>query len=1571
MERDPPSGERELLLDKIRDDGGDDPPPRDGPATECGHRPETGQDISKLSAVPSRGGPATTGKCGPGGPGEDGGSEMPAGTLEPGLGAAPPAEDEQPHEPLSITCAISSEQVPPSGARVPTLEKTSLDFLIRAAAGADPPPRDGPATECGHRPETGQDISKPSAVPSRGRPVTTGKCGPGGPGEDGGSEMPAGTLEPGLGAAPPAEDEQPHEPLSITCAISSEQVPPSGARVPTTLEKTSLDFLICDDAGADPPPRDGPATECGHRPETGQDISKPSAIPSRGGPATTGKCGPGGPGEDGGSEMPAGTLEPGLGASWPIHMQVNELRQQMAELKEQNTALSKTTSELQKQIALLVWQGSLKGSTRPLSSPQAAASGILEQILTQQHTSSPMEISALLPSRDTLDSSPRTKGATAQQTKEAGTDQTQGRDCLNGAQPEDEPQPCMMMRPPVRPPPRPPPPPVPMEELLPPESIVASAQQQEGQVTAAHEQLPTTTGKRQVDDSIKMFLQEQSTADHDEAVSTEGVSKQCEQCNERLPLDHSYGSGRFCDVTCRNTFNSSATKRKHLSRDLPIEQQVDQEQLALPGAQSARKARQDQRITKQYDSEQSADAVPTEPQYNKGDRVCVSGKVFADSFPDSKFYGQIIRIFRDGRARPFKISFDDGETHSVSATNMEKVVSFTVQTSECAICREDLLSDPRGLICKLSCGHAWHSTCIQNWSNQTNGVGLSCPICRGTSSGLRRCQTTTAQFVNLSTDDLQTVASTTQMHTEDSAGNALQSKPEQQQANRATLKLKPVLCRMSDSNGDWERFETAGDMAAAKGVDVNKVIAIAAKICPGGRDRPPTKVGGGGHWSKPGWNVKFVDDDEEGSSNAAFAADIYSCQDADQDPARVMLEDGQMGNFLSCGNGWCKVQLCSSGVIVNRRLSAPARVTDGTCGTADVQGDTESRSVLEGHRSRLFIKTFKNKAVLCRMSDSEGAWERYETAESMAKAKGVSLEQVIQVAAKLIANGLKTPPTKVDAASCSNAGWEVKFEEDVDGQCDNVVTGSREIASASSILAAESPSSSPDNMKLLCVAARNTEMRQKALDFDDDAPIAKLQRLSTGQIATTSAGPAESSIDYAQVGNDMEPMSEIDDDDEVEARRGIKRSQNVKNAARSVRVSKRPKRTQISTDGLSNEQLEMIETAVSVTGCSSDDALNKLQEVHWGIDVAVNRLLNRRTSKVTQHFSPSENVPVTILSRRKMPNDSFVQNSSPDVHSSAPSNTIQAPARQQQIGLSVAVSDQAAAPAALTRVPLKLKPVLCRMSDCDGAWERFETAEDMAAAKGVRVARVVAIAAKLSINGRSQPPTKVGCAGGCTTPGWNVKFADDEGQDPQPIVMEQPMMMAQPTVESVVPQSSQVESFESDSAKWTEGDQPILKLKPVLCRMSDCDGAWERFETAEDMAKAKGIERGADKIISIAAKLCYGGRPRPPTKVGGGGHWSKPGWNVKFADESTDDIVLAPQLAQAQQQISQPAAALSSTTAQLTVKRVYAHQQSRLPTNTPDPTDETAPAENQIDVSEPNWPPMEWVPGYTCDILSR
>jgi hypothetical protein len=196
-------------------------------------------------------------------------------------------------------------------------------------------------------------------------------------------------------------------------------------------------------------------------------------------------------------------------------------------------------------------------------------------------------------------------------------------------------------------------------------------------------------------------------------------------------------------------------------------------------------------------------------------------------------------------------------------------------------------------------------------------------------------------------------------------------------------------------------------------------------------------------------------------------------------------------------------------------------------------------------------------------------------------------------------------------------------------------------------------------------------------------------------------------------------------------------------------------------------------------------------------------------------------------------------------------------------------------------------------------------------------------------------------------------------------------VMAQPTVESVVPQSSQVESFESDSAKWTESDQPILKLKPVLCRMSDCDGAWERFETAEDMAKAKGIERGADKIISIAAKLCYGGRPRPPTKVGGGGHWSKPGWNVKFADESTDDIVLAPQLAQAQQQISQPAAALSSTTAQLTVKRVYAHQQSRLPTNTPDPTDETAPAENQIDVSEPNWPPMEWVPGYTCDILSR
>ena len=61
---------------------------------------------------------------------------------------------------------------------------------------------------------------------------------------------------------------------------------------------------------------------------------------------------------------------------------------------------------------------------------------------------------------------------------------------------------------------------------------------------------------------------------------------------------------------------------------------------------------------------------------------------------------------------------------------------------------------------------------------------------------------------------------------------------------------------MSKSTGEWERFETAKAMAISKSVNLGQLLRVAMGVCYPGRDRPPQTVGGG-HYSRPGWNVRF------------------------------------------------------------------------------------------------------------------------------------------------------------------------------------------------------------------------------------------------------------------------------------------------------------------------------------------------------------------------------------------------------------------------------------------------------------------------------------------------------------------------------------------------------------------------------------------------------------------------------------------------------------------------------------------------------------------------------------------
>eukprot|EP01047_Picozoa_sp_COSAG01_P106802 COSAG01_NODE_35872_length_525_cov_1.422535_1_plen_111_part_00 len=90
----------------------------------------------------------------------------------------------------------------------------------------------------------------------------------------------------------------------------------------------------------------------------------------------------------------------------------------------------------------------------------------------------------------------------------------------------------------------------------------------------------------------------------------------------------------------------------------------------------------------------STDAVAKKVPYTIGDIVSVSGKYFANSKPRSTFYGKVSAIHSDGRARPFRVTFDDGEIHDVSGTNMDKVLRFSIRSAECGICHDSLLIDP-------------------------------------------------------------------------------------------------------------------------------------------------------------------------------------------------------------------------------------------------------------------------------------------------------------------------------------------------------------------------------------------------------------------------------------------------------------------------------------------------------------------------------------------------------------------------------------------------------------------------------------------------------------------------------------------------------------------------------------------------------------------------------------------------------------------------------------------------------------------------------------------------------------
>ena len=653
--------------------------------------------------------------------------------------------------------------------------------------------------------------------------------------------------------------------------------------------------------------------------------------------------------------------------------------------------------------------------------------------------------------------------------------------------------------------------------------------------------------------------------------------------------------------------------------------------------------------------------------------------------------------------------------------------------------------------------------------------------------------------------------------------------------DQANVQLRPVLCRMSNSNGEWERYETAKDMARAKGIDpkkgVGKILRIAAKTCTASRPgRPPTKIGGG-HWSKPGWNVKFADDQSgersesitDSSTDVQFNVGDSVCvdgtafansatdrkyygrvsavfQDGRARPFEVQLADGATHHFSSTD---ISMETLEGAQSVSKRKASDDQMTEALAAHSSRKRAMESiglapngdnyarvnrllleRGMLSECESSVATSEFQHSNIVRtskRRQQAAAVHERNdEEREETKAARFTEVTETGQIPCKSAVNAVAGLPEQdfkfvlsmlsMSTHTCSKEFLAaVKNRRSGGRRTQQIINSQRshgEAVDCRRLFSSDPWVTFPSVNAMACAKSVSEQSVIRAANGESTAAGGgkgwKLPTAVRWQVRWTRAAS-----------NSVRPRQECNEEQQQQQRRGAKpEEQNEQEEEMKQGQDRYPQRQQ--------------------TRCKQS---SHFKGVHW---VTQGRywcaqLYHKGRCTYVGRFTSE-------VAAAKAWDCAAAKAGRRDVNFRSGRRDAPKRSRTEQVEEAGQSGEE-----------LRCRPVLCRWSDSDGEWERFASAQEMARAKGVRAANVIQIAAKICVNGRVHPPTKVG-GGHWSKPGWNVKFADDESEEEGEQQQQRSMLHHQPHH-----QGQEREHYGSSLTASQHYTGPLLQLNSRVC----------------------------------------------------------------------------------------------------------------------------------------------------------